>query len=95
MAITCPHCGEAELNTKLRHKQLLSFGHYLLGIISGFIGVLIWYFSLESKFQCGKCSQTYFARTPVAKVFRVLFHIMVVAFVVAGGIVIYILAFSK
>jgi len=49
MAITCPHCGAAELHTKeFRHKRILSSTHYLLGIITGFIGVLIWYFSLES-----------------------------------------------
>jgi len=70
----------------LRHKQLLNLGHYIFGIITGLIGILIWYFSLESKFQCGKCSQTFFARTPVAQVFRVFFHIVVAALLIAAGI---------
>jgi uncharacterized membrane protein len=95
MAIICPHCGEADQNTKLRHKELLSLGHYIFGFVTGLIGILIWYFNLESKFQCGKCSQTFFARTPVAKVFRVIFHIVVAALVIAAGIAIYMLTFSK
>ena len=95
MLIICPHCGDAEQHTKLRHKQLLSLGHYVFGFITGLIGILIWYFSLESKFQCGKCSQTFFARTPVAKIFRVAFHILVGALLIAVGIAIYILGFSK
>ncbi len=95
MAIICPDCGAADQHTKLRHKQLLSLGHYIFGFITGLIGILIWYFSLESKFQCGKCSQTFFAHTPVAKVFRVLFHIVVAALLIAAGIAVYMLLFSK
>ena len=95
MAITCPDCEAIDQHTKLRHKQLLTLGHYIFAIITGTIGILIWYFSLESKFKCGKCGQTFFARTPVARVFRVIFHIFVGAFVIAGLIVIYILVFDK
>ena len=95
MAIICPHCGGSEQNIKLPHKQLLSLGHYVFGFITGLIGILIWHFSLESKFQCGKCSQTFFARTTVAKVFRVTFHILVAVLLIAVGIAIYILVFSK
>jgi uncharacterized membrane protein len=95
MAIVCPDCGATDQHTKLRHKQLLSLGHYIFGFITGLIGILIWYFSLESKFQCGKCSQTFFARTPVATVFRVLFHIVVAALLIAAGIAVYMLVFSK
>ena len=95
MAIICPECGAADQHTKLRHKQLLSLGHYIFGFITGLIGILIWYFSLESKFQCGKCSQTFFARTPAAKVFRVLFHIVVSALLVAAGIAVYLLVLSR
>ena len=95
MAIICPECGAADQHTKLRHKQLLSLGHYIFGFVTGLIGILIWYFSLESKFQCGKCSQAFFARTPAAKVFRVLFHIVVSALLIAAGIAIYMLVFSR
>ena len=95
MAIICPECGAADQHTKLRHKQLLSLGHYIFGIVSGLIGILIWYFSLETKFQCGKCSKTFFARTPIAKVFRVIFHTMVAAFLIAVGVAIYMLVFSR
>src|SRR5258706_160172 len=95
MAIICPECGAADQHTKLRHKQLLSLGHYIFGFVTGLIGILIWHFSLESKFQCGKCSQPFFARTPVAKAFRVLFHILVTAFVIAALIVIYIVFFER
>ena len=95
MAIICPHCGVADQVTKLRHKQLLSLGHYIFGFVTGLIGILIWYFSLESKFQCGKCSQTFFARTSAAKVFRVLFHILVAALVIAALIMISIIVFQR
>lgn len=96
MAITCPHCGGAELHTKeFRHKQILSVGHYLFGIITGFIGILIWYFSLESTFQCDRCNQRFFARTPVSQIFRVIFHIVIAALLIAAGIAIYLLLFSR
>ena len=95
MAMICEHCGEAGEHVKLRHKQLLSLGHYIFGFVTGLVGILIWYFSLESKFQCGKCSQTFFARTPVAKVFRVIFHIVVAALVVSALIVIYIFLLKR
>ena len=95
MAIICPHCSETNQHTKLRHKQLLSLGHYIFGFVTGLIGILIWYFSLESKFQCGKCSQTFFARTPAAKVFRVIFHILFAALVIAAGIAVHMIVFSK
>ena len=95
MTIVCPQCGAADQHTKLRHKQLLSLGHHIFGFVTGLIGILIWYFSLESKFQCGKCSQTFFARTPVAKAFRVIFHVLVAALVIAALTAIYILVFEK
>lgn len=95
MAITCPQCGAVDQHIKLRHKQLLTLGHYILAIITGTIGILIWHFSLESKFQCGKCSQIFFMRTPVARVFRVIFHIFIGAFFIAGLVAVYILVFDN
>lgn len=95
MPISCPHCGGAEHHSKLRCKKLLSFGHWIFGIATGVLGILIWYFSLESKFQYGNCGQTFFARTRGAKVFRVIFHAFAAAFVIAAGIAIYMLVFSK
>jgi len=95
MAIICPECGATDQHTKLRHKQLLSLGHYIFGFVTGLIGILIWYFSLKSKFQCGKCSQPFFTRTPTAKVFLVLFHIVVSALLIAAGIAVYLLVLSR
>jgi hypothetical protein len=80
---------------EFRRKQTLSLPHYVLGIITGFIGILIWYFSLTSTFECDRCSQRFFVRTQVAGVFRVIFHIMIVALLTVAAVGIYIIAFSK
>lgn len=91
MAITCPHCGEAKPPTKLPHKELLSARHHVLGIITGTIGLVIWYYSLESKFQCSQCNRAFFARTPRAQVFRVIFYLLMGTLLIGAGIVIYLI----
>ena len=72
MTIRCPNCGETGARTKLRQPVHFSLGLLLLAFLGGMIGGLFYGLSQESKFQCGRCNDVFFAPTTVSRIFFVL-----------------------